>query len=733
MCSRLSILRFISALAMVTTTISFANAQELTFTQAGKIPTVYWSHTSIATADFDNDGDQDLLTVNSIVIEARVYINDGFGYFPQSVKVAHTLDQPDMPAISGAAATDVNGDGNIDILVIESYRANPGEEPHIILGRLVTFLNNGNAKFTRFTSVVGKELPDCYWALGDIDKDGDMDIAIHRFYDSSPEIKNIYTIVYKNDGTGFFTEHVVLNQKDRWGDIYLNDLNADGFKDLICGPSGNDTLSIWFNDGLGNFAEINKKDVSIESQRTYTIADLNNDGRIDIISDYSVDTLGIYIQKDFLEFQEMRIPLPDSVLNVTAGDFNNDGFVDIVYSNFYRSHLLLNSNGIFSFSNRHDFNKEAIQHKGIGVGDFDGDADLDIVFSNTFQVYLNADIQTNFIGKLCNTSTAEVLFSSTIRFGTSNEFTVELSDKSGDFGNSTIIGKVKNSSSAGKISATIPLNTAEGNGYLLRVNSTEPPITGLNNKHSISIQMIPLPLLGPDIVTCGEDTLLISNLASADSYRWNTPTNVYTNTPTVRATVSGDYVLTITKNDCTLKDTLSLVIAQINDINFAIDQMDAELFPDTLFIQFPVTFSFTAESEVPELIWDFNNGDKITGEARSETFHSPGNYRIKLLASNEHGCFSERSKEIFLTTPFFPNVITPNGDGKNESFYIKGANEQKTSVMIFNRWGEKIYENLAYDNNWSAEGLTAGVYYYKANMHVLNTKIANQGWLHVLK
>jgi gliding motility-associated-like protein len=72
---------------------------------------------------------------------------------------------------------------------------------------------------------------------------------------------------------------------------------------------------------------------------------------------------------------------------------------------------------------------------------------------------------------------------------------------------------------------------------------------------------------------------------------------------------------------------------------------------------------------------------------------------------------------------FVPEVFTPNGDGKNDFFVIKGLNDRKVRVIIFNRWGNKVYENSAYDNSWdgtpNVQNLTfgngkvpAGVYYY---------------------
>ncbi|WP_373523291.1 gliding motility-associated C-terminal domain-containing protein [Aquiflexum sp.] len=86
--------------------------------------------------------------------------------------------------------------------------------------------------------------------------------------------------------------------------------------------------------------------------------------------------------------------------------------------------------------------------------------------------------------------------------------------------------------------------------------------------------------------------------------------------------------------------------------------------------------------------------------------------------------------------PFFiPNVITPNGDGKNDRFIIKGLQKfNRTEIVIFNSYGDHVYENQNYENNWSAQGLVAGTYFYVLKGIDSEGRVHEfKGWIQVIK
>lgn len=89
---------------------------------------------------------------------------------------------------------------------------------------------------------------------------------------------------------------------------------------------------------------------------------------------------------------------------------------------------------------------------------------------------------------------------------------------------------------------------------------------------------------------------------------------------------------------------------------------------------------------------------------------------------NMDGCKDTTSivvdvRQDFNQIVFVPNVLTPNGDGFNDTWLIKNIQLfPKNSVKIVNRWGDVVFETNDYQNNWdgnySGGNLPAGTYYY---------------------
>ncbi|WPQ61860.1 gliding motility-associated C-terminal domain-containing protein [Chitinophaga sancti] len=90
---------------------------------------------------------------------------------------------------------------------------------------------------------------------------------------------------------------------------------------------------------------------------------------------------------------------------------------------------------------------------------------------------------------------------------------------------------------------------------------------------------------------------------------------------------------------------------------------------------------------------------------------------------------------IIETTPgktilSFANAMSPNGDGKNDFFVIKGLEKYPPApLFVFNRWGDMVFQSKGYHNEWDGAGLSEGVYYYKLDVDEGDGVKQYKGWV----
>lgn len=83
---------------------------------------------------------------------------------------------------------------------------------------------------------------------------------------------------------------------------------------------------------------------------------------------------------------------------------------------------------------------------------------------------------------------------------------------------------------------------------------------------------------------------------------------------------------------------------------------------------------------------------------------------------------------------YIVNAFSPNGDGKNDYFVVRGIERYPgSSLFVYNRWGGMVYQSKEYDNRWNGAGLSAGTYYYMLEIKQLQGKKLYKGWVVIIR
>lgn len=271
--------------------------------------------------------------------------------------------------------------------------------------------------------------------------------------------------------------------------------------------------------------------------------------------------------------------------------------------------------------------------------------------------------------------------------------------------------------------------------YFLTVHSPDPFLCPDTASVLVTVQgVVPQidTVTARDPYLCYGDTTtllpVVGNDVGAYSYAWSPGIGLSDSTianPIARpgAGVHRYFLRVYNAEGC--EDTASVVITVGDSINPSFDNDPFESSAPVF-----VTFRNTSndQDKVDRFEWTFlKDGSTGTPQQFSDKqnpdpqeFDEAGDYIITLtvyedLEGNglQDDCPKSFSKKITVPEFFVPNIITPNGDGINDVFVIRGVREGST-VKIFNRWGSLVKEIKAYskDNVWDAKGASDGIYYY---------------------
>jgi phosphodiesterase/alkaline phosphatase D-like protein len=292
--------------------------------------------------DYDNDGDLDLFVANwgqANVLYQNV--NNGVSFTP-----IHAPFDADVGFSNGASWADYNGDGDLDLFVVNAA----ADEPNFLYDNSGP---GGQSPYT-FTRVTGAP-----WdtdmslsrtgAWADYDNDGDLDLFVANS-------GNRTNFLYTNEGlaqgytfTPVQAELIVTDTTATMGASW-GDYDNDGDLDLFVANAAEQANILYRNNGNGNFDKPSAGNLVTdeEESRTGAWADYDNDGDLDLFVTNDGDN-ALYVNTGgVFSNQTTGLLVTNGTYSYGAawGDYDRDGNLDLAVANRYDNNLLYHNQGV---------------------------------------------------------------------------------------------------------------------------------------------------------------------------------------------------------------------------------------------------------------------------------------------------------------------------------------------------------------------------------------------------
>ena len=218
---------------------------------------------NVTTADVNNDGFVDITVSNFDSDNVSVLLGNGNGSF----KAPQTSTTGKSPW--GVVTADVNGDGHVDIITADTNSAT-----------VSVLLGNGNGSFKAPQAFGTGGTPNSV-AVADVNLDGKLDIVT-----TNNSSNSLSVLLGNGNGTFKGQTFIPVASAAQAATVSIADLNADGKPDIVYGDAYDANVWVLLGNGDGTFEAAQNFVVgtSPELPTSVALADLNKDGKIDIVT-----------------------------------------------------------------------------------------------------------------------------------------------------------------------------------------------------------------------------------------------------------------------------------------------------------------------------------------------------------------------------------------------------------------------------------------------------------------
>ena len=216
--------------------------------------------------------------------------------------------------------------------------------------------------------------------MGDLDNDGDMDIATGSHSTTNELYVWENTLIHRNMPFGSGTDIPASSDDSRA--VVAGDLDQDGDLDIIIGrDSAVDT--VWLGDGDGTFTQVGSPGWSSSTDtRALALGDLNGDGNLDLVMGITGAADQVWTGDGDGTFTQVGSPGWSGSTNTRAlalGDLNGDGDLDLVVGITGAADTVWKGDGDGTFTQVGSPGWASANTEALALGDLDGNGKLDLI------------------------------------------------------------------------------------------------------------------------------------------------------------------------------------------------------------------------------------------------------------------------------------------------------------------------------------------------------------------
>jgi hypothetical protein len=302
-------------------------------------------------ADYDNDGDADVIIATST--HFKVYRNNNFSFTDVTAQsgIAFYGD-----CLKSVVWGDYNNDGWRDVYLTSWYSGNK------------LCKNNGNGTFTDVTDAAGVGVPQNYQstaaAWGDVNRDGLLDLYVCN-YGNIEGLGEQPNILFKNNGNGTFSDITAVSGSTdslykKPLAVVIFDYNMDGWQDIYIAMDKYQRSTLFKNTGNGVFQDVTwvSGTMCFFDAMGIAVGDYNHDGLFDMHVSNGPPGNATFRNNGNGTFTNTAVQTGTTVNKECWGnlffDYNNDGWCDLfatAAAGIDMCDVLLKNNGNNTFSN----------------------------------------------------------------------------------------------------------------------------------------------------------------------------------------------------------------------------------------------------------------------------------------------------------------------------------------------------------------------------------------------